>query len=277
MGEGQGEGGKTKTPPHQEAVMITAGIDVGIESLKVVILKDGKVLARGAGLSGGAKRAKAAEQVFNEALAAAKLKSADVAKVVATGQGKNDVSFAHDSVTEPVADVRAASFLYPKATSVVDVGADQTRVMILGPQNSISEVVMNQKCAAGLGIFLKSMARTLGMTLDEMSGVKGNSHSNVVVNDGCSVFAEMDAFSLMNRNIPREDIARAVIEAVAVRVNSILNDKVKPAKDTTVLVGGVSKNKAVVEALKKRSGINFMIPEQAEYAGALGAALIAAG
>ncbi len=254
--------------------MITAGIDVGIESLKAVILKDSKVLARGAGLSGGANRPKTAEQVWKDTLAAAKLKPADVAKVVATGQGKQDVSFAQDRITEPVAAAWAARFLYPKATAVVDIGADQVRVVILGKGDAILEVVMNQKCAAGLGIFLKSMARTLGMTLDEMGSLSGN--GKAVVNDGCSVFAEMDALGLLNRNIPREDVARAAVEAVAVRVSSILNDKVKPTKDATVLVGGVSHNKAVVAALKSRSGINFIVPEQAEYAGALGAALMAA-
>jgi benzoyl-CoA reductase subunit D len=257
--------------------MITAGIDVGIESLKAVILKDRKVLARGTGLSGGADRAKVAEQVWNDTLASAKLKPGDVSKVIATGQGKNDVAFASDRVTEPVADARAARFLYPEATSVVDIGADQVRVVALGAGGNILEVVMNQKCAAGLGIFLKSMARTLGMTLDEMSRLGGNSHHGAVVNDGCAVFAEMDALGLLNRNVPREDIARAVIEAVAVRINSILNDKVKPAKDTTVLVGGLSRNKAVVDALKRRSENNFLVPARAEYAGALGAALIAAG
>jgi predicted CoA-substrate-specific enzyme activase len=255
--------------------MITAGIDVGIENLKTVILKDGKVLARGADLSGGANRGKVAEKVWSEALASVKLKPGDVSRVFATGQGKNDVAFASDRVTEPVADTRAARFLYPKATSVVDIGADQVRVVILGKGDSILEVVMNQKCAAGLGIFLKSMARTLGMTLDEMSSISGTGKS--IVNDGCSVFAEMDALGLLNRDIPREDIVRAITEAVAVRVSSILNDKIKPTKDTTVLVGGLSRNKAVVAALKKRSAIDFLIPEQAEYAGALGAALIAAG
>lgn len=255
--------------------MITAGIDVGIESLKAVILKDGKVLARGIGLSGGANRAKIVEQVWSEALAAARLKPADIGKVIASGQGKNDVRFADDRVVEPVADAWAARFLYPKATCVVDIGADQARVVTLG-KDGITEVVMNQKCAAGLGILLKSIARTLGMTLEEMSGLSGNPAGGVTVNDGCAVFAEMDAFSLLNRNTPREDVARAVIEAVAVRINSILNDKIKPAKDTTVLVGGLSRNIAVVNALKRRSGINFLIPEQAEYAGALGAALMAA-
>ena len=255
--------------------MITAGIDAGIESVKAVILKDGKVIARGAGISGGAKRGRAAEQVYNEALAAAKLKPSAVDNICATGQGKGDVAFANDRITEPVADARAARFLNPRATTVVDCGADQVRVIALGQGDTITEVVMNQKCAAGLGILLRSMARTLGMTLDEMGGLTGS--PKATVNDGCVVFAEMDALGMLNRNVPTADIARAVMEAVAVRINSILNDKIKPAKDTTVLVGGVSRNAALVDTLKRRSGINFIIPEHAEYAGALGAALLAAG
>lgn len=254
--------------------MITAGIDVGLEYVKAVILKDGEVIARGEALSGGANRAKSAEKVWKDALARAKLSAADIDKVVATGQGKHDVGFARDCIVEPVADARAARFLYSEAKSVVDVGADQVRMVTLGDGDAITEVVMNQKCAAGLGIFLKSMARTLGMTLDEMGRI--STATDATVNDGCAVFAQMDALGLLNRNVPPEDVALAVIEAVAVRLNSILNDKIRPPEDATVLVGGVSKNKAVVNALRKRSGISFMIPEYAEYAGALGAALVAA-
>jgi benzoyl-CoA reductase subunit D len=110
-----------------------------------------------------------------------------------------------------------------------------------------------------------------------MSGLAGNPAGGLSVNDGCAVFAEMDALGLLSRNVPRQDVARAVIEAVAVRINAILNDKLKPARDTTVLVGGVSKNTAVVNALQRRSEIGFIIPEYPEYTGALGAALMAAG
>ena len=255
--------------------MITAGIDVGIENIKAVILQNGKVVARAEGLSGGANRARNAEKVYSDALAAVGLKSSDVSKVFATGQGKSDVAFASDRITEPIADARAARFLFPQATSVVDIGADQVRLLVLGTGNAITEVVMNQKCAAGLGIFLKSMARTLGLTLEDMGRLTGDTEA--IVNEGCGVFAEMDALGLLNRDVPREDIARAVMAAVAVRVNSILNDKVKPDAKTTVLVGGLGRNKALVEALKKRAGIDFLIPEHAEYAGALGCAIIAAG
>jgi predicted CoA-substrate-specific enzyme activase len=257
----------------QEIIMIIAGIDLGIETVKAVILKDGRVIARSAAPSGGANRSQAAEQVWSQALAAAGIKDSDVSQVVATGQGKNDVKFATRRVVEPVADAKAARFLYPSATAVVDAGADQVRVVTLDSADKIREVVMNQKCAAGLGLFLRSMARTLGMTVDEMGRVTGNP-PETAASDICPVFTELDAIAMIHNNVPKGDIIRAVHEATAVKINAILNDKIIPAKDATVLLGGLAKNIGLVSALKKRSGINFLIPEQPEYAGALGAALI---
>jgi len=57
----------------------------------------------------------------------------------------------------------------------------------------------------------------------------------------------------------------------------VLNDKMAPAPKTTVMVGGVALNKAFVNALKSRSGIDFVIPEDTVFGGAIGAALIAMG
>ncbi len=256
--------------------MITAGIDSGIENTKVVILKDGQIIARSIARSGGAHRADSAEQVWTEALAAAKLEPSAVSKVIATGQGKYDVKFANGKVTEPVADARAARFLFPSTRAVVDIGADQVRVVTLDSGDKIVELMMNQKCHAGLGLFLRSMARTLGMTVEEMCQISGNLPENVAVNDSCCVFAELDSIALIHNNTPKPDIIQAVHEAVATRINAVLNDKVVPQKETTVLVGGLAYNRGVINALKKRSGINFMIPEKPEFACALGAALIGA-
>jgi predicted CoA-substrate-specific enzyme activase len=176
-----------------------------------------------------------------------------------------------------VADARAARYLYPAARVVLDAGADQVRVVSLDGKGNILEVVMNQKCAAGLGLFIKAMARTLGLTIEEMSKLPAEAPPPALVNDGCCVFGELDAIAMIHNNTPKADIVRAVDEAVATRINSILNDKIKPEKSATVLMGGISRNAGVIGALKRRSGINFLIPENAQFGGALGAALIAAG
>jgi predicted CoA-substrate-specific enzyme activase len=253
--------------------MITAGIDVGLESIKVVILDGDKVLARTTCFSGGEKRAKAIDGVWAEALKVAGISADDVSKVISTGQGKLDAAVADGNIVEIVADARAARFVSAKATSVVDIGADQTRVVTLGAGNAIEEVVFNQKCMAGLGLLLETIASRLELSLDEISNIPAG--GDVVANDGCPVFAELDALEFLNNGVPKEKIAGAVTEVAVVRLNSILNDKVIPAKDSTVLIGGVAKNKSVMDALKKRSGIDFIIPEAPEYGGALGAAVSA--
>ena len=109
-----------------------------------------------------------------------------------------------------------------------------------------------------------------------MSRTEGNSNGVKEVNDACSVFATLDAVNLLHDGVAPSEIAQAIHRAMAVRINSVLNDKVIPGRDTTVLMGGVARNPAVIAALTERSGINFKIPEQPEYAGALGAALEAA-
>lgn len=257
--------------------MITAGVDVGVDAVKVVVLKDGKVLSRSTASSGGGDRGASAEGAFQEALKSAGIKSADVNKVVATGQGKNDVRAAVQRVVEPVAAARAARYLYPSARAVVDVGADQIRLVVMDNAGKIEEAVLNQKCAAGIGVFLRSISRRMGISLEEMSRMTGKAADQVIVNDSCAVFAGLDAVALLQDETPAQDIAQAVHEAMAARINAVLNDKVAPPKNSTVLVGGVAKNEGIVKALKKRSGIKFMISDQPEYACALGAALIAAG
>lgn len=256
--------------------MITAGLDVGIENIKVIILQDGKVLARSSNRSGGANRSSSADQAWNTALKSAAISATDVDKVIATGQGKKDVRFAKTNITEPVADAAAARFLFPSAQSVVDLGADQIRVTTLGPQTTIREAVLNQKCSAGIGIFLEAMARMLGLTIDEMSRMPNGASAPVAVSDNCCVFGELDAVALIHDNVPKQQIVSAINQAMAVRINSVLNDKIVPDKKHTALLGGVAKNAGIVNILKKRSGIDFLIPEHAEFGGALGAALIAA-
>jgi activator of 2-hydroxyglutaryl-CoA dehydratase len=141
----------------------------------------------------------------------------------------------------------------------------------------IDEAVLNQKCAAGIGVFLRSISRRMGLSLEEMSRMTGKSAGQVIVNDSCAVFAGLDAIALLQDETPPGDIAQAVHEAMAARINAVLNDKVVPPKNSTVLIGGVAKNEGIVKALKKRSGIKFQIPDEPEYTCALGAALIAAG
>jgi predicted CoA-substrate-specific enzyme activase len=253
--------------------MLTVGIDIGFENSKAVVMKDGEVIGRACGASGGADRPIAAQAVMDKALDAAGVKASDAEKVIATGKGKFDAAMADDQVSEVIAAAAAARYFEPKVTSVVDIGADEIVVATL-TEDRIKEFVLNQKCAAGLGIFLESMAERFEIDLDELGTLEGP--ANATVNEGCVVFAELDALSLVNRGTDVREVAMALIEACAYRANSTLNDIYKPNTDCVVLLGGLTKNHAFVKALQRISGIGFVIPEDAYYGGAIGAAALAA-
>lgn len=255
--------------------MKTAGIDVGLESIKIVILDEGKVLAKNIAASGGGKRAENVEALWEKTLADANISAADVEKIVATGQGKTDVSFADRTVTEPIAAEKYAKYFCPKSTGIVDMGADQIRVVTYEDAEGETNVTLNQKCGAGIGTLLKYVTRRLDMSLEELSSITPDINKEVVVNDGCIVFAELDALELLNNGVAKEDVANALVVANSYRINAVFNDRVKPLDDSTILAGGIANNAAVVSALKQISGISFNVSEDPEFVGAAGAAVIA--
>ena len=255
--------------------MITAGIDVGVKTVKIVILKDNEIIASGMAPSEGLERGKVTDKLYNDVLKRAGVSASDVDIAIATGTGKTDVSFANNNVVEVMADVQGALRLFPAARTLIDAGAEQIRVVKFDETGKIVNYVLNQQCAAGLGAFVESMARALGVTLEEMSELSLTSRSDTLINAECGVYASLDVATLIHNNKAIADIARAILDAVANKINATVNLTI--IDEPIILVGGVARNEGIVDALKRRVGIELLIPKEPEMAGALGAALIGIG
>jgi benzoyl-CoA reductase subunit D len=254
--------------------MITAGIDVGSKNIKVVVLKDGKVAAKTIG-SGGFEQAQVAKQLLEKAIQEAGLRSEDVKHVAATGVGRDSIDFANSKVTDVTAAARGANFLYPGATTVIEVGAEESRGIKTDGQGKVIDSAVNEKCAAGSGSFTESMARALGMSLKEFAEKSMESTLRVPMNAQCTVFAESEVVSLIHSGTDKKDIARAVHDAIASRVSSMVR-RVKLEGDV-VLLGGLSYNPGFVKSLRENLEVaELKIPEGPEFVDALGAAVIAA-
>ncbi|MEM4733660.1 MAG: acyl-CoA dehydratase activase [Candidatus Bathyarchaeia archaeon] len=252
--------------------MITAGVDLGTQSVKVVILKDGQVLARSKVFS-GFDPAEAAEQAFGEALKQAGISSSDVLHVTATGSGMDLASNANSTVSMMGADAKAGVYLFPTARTVVDVGAEEARAVKCDDKGVMVDFVVNERCAAGAGTFIEAMARALEVKLEEMGPLSLKAERASSINASCVIFGESDVVSLIHRQESKPEIARAIFDAMADRVSSMMH-RLGITPDV-VLVGGVAKDVGFVASLKRKLGIEVLIPEYPEYAGALGAALVA--
>jgi benzoyl-CoA reductase subunit D len=94
------------------------------------------------------------------------------------------------------------------------------------------------------------------------------------INASCVIFGESDVVSLIHRQESKPEISRAVYDAMADRVSSMIHRLgINPE---VVLVGGVAQDPGFVASLNRKLGLNVTIPEYPEYVGALGAALIVA-
>lgn len=265
--------------------MITAGIDMGSRTVKVVLVEDAKVdgapqlkyVVKGKHIMfpGDLDADAAAEEAFGAALHAAGLARDQVGAVYATGAGRKMVRFATDSITEMSAGAKGVSFFFPQARTIVDVGAEEGRGIKTDGTGKATDFAGNEKCAAGAGSFAEAMSRALQLTLKEFGDASLRSDKSIPMNAQCTVFAESEVVSLIHSSTPKEDIVKAVLDAVASRVCAMVR-RVGIDKDV-VLIGGMVHNPGFVQSLKAAMDVEEVkLPDMPEYVSALGCALLAA-
>ncbi len=250
--------------------MITVGMDLGTQSVKALVLEDGKIVARAQEFS-GFDPTKAAEQAVQEALKNAQISMADVSNFTATGSGMELAPFSSGTVSMMGADAKAGTYFFPKARTIIDVGAEEARAVKCDNNGIMVDFVVNERCAAGAGAFIEAMARALEVKLEDMGPLALKAERASPINASCVIFGESDVVSLIHRQESKPEIARAVFDAMADRISSMVHRLgVNP---DVVLIGGVAKDVGFVASLKRKLGVDILIPEYPEFAGALGAAL----
>jgi len=253
--------------------MVTCGIDMGSKTIKVVLMEDDKIRSQHMILTGKNKE-ELAEQALDEALQKAGLSRQDIKRTIATGIGRKRVPFASDFITMPSAVARGIVRLIPSVRSVIDVGAEEGRAVRCDANGKIKDFATNEKCAAGAGTFVEVTARTMESELEDMGKLSLQSTKKIEMNAQCAVFAESELVSLIHAKTLKVDIIRAVHEAMAGRIDSLV--RTTEVEKDVALVGGVAKNIGFVDCLTRSLEVDILIPEEPEFVGALGAAIIAA-
>lgn len=252
--------------------MITAGLDIGAETVKVVILRGRQILSHSVVLT-GIDTKQSTEQALAEALHKAGIASDDIKHVTATGSGRKHAPFAYDQVTEIIADAKGTTWLFPTVRTVIDVGAEESRGIKCDVEGMVLDFARNEKCAAGAGAFVEAMAKALELKVEEMGELSLLSQKEIPMNATCVVFAESEVVSLIHTGVDKVDIARAVHDAIATRITSMVR-RIGIENDVA-FIGGVARNVGIVALVGKHMGIEPLIPENPQIVGALGAALIA--
>jgi len=252
---------------------IVAGIDVGSRSTKAILVDQSGRIVGSSETETGAFLAEAAERAFDQALSNAGMERDDVAYVASTGWGRYQVAFRHIQITDITCHARGAVHLFPGTRTVLDIGAQNTRAIRVEANGRVKSFRMNNRCAAGAGRFLERVARAMELDLESIGPVALRSQAKTPISSVCAVLAESEVINLVSHEARVEDILAGVHDSLTDRIVSLVRQMGTVEPEIT-LTGGVSRNVGMVHSLEARLDVRLNISPEAEYAGALGAALL---
>lgn len=252
------------------AQLWSLGMDVGASATKAVLLEDGVVRAR-ALCKSGADFGAAAQACLDTVVTTAGLKATEIERVVATGYGRRSVAFANKTVTEITCHARGCYENFPQAITIIDIGGQDNKVIVLATSGDRRDFKMNRKCAAGTGSFLEEIAAQLDTPLSALNDLARQATGDVELGSFCTVFAKTELLRLISAGTPLPEIAKAAYRSVVKRILEM-----DPLAGQVVMTGGVvAHNPIIVELVSDTLGHEVLIPDHPQHTGALGAALIA--
>ncbi|MCX7886052.1 MAG: acyl-CoA dehydratase activase [Verrucomicrobiae bacterium] len=247
------------------------GIDIGAATAKLVIVDENeRVVARSISRS-GVDYLRAAEQNLNEALATAGLTRGDIRRTVSTGYGRDNVPWSDARVTEIACHGRGAWHYVRRKMTLIDIGAQDSKLIYLDERGQRVGFRMNRKCAAGTGSFLEEIALRLGLPVSELNGLAERSRREVTLGSFCTVFTATEILAKIRAGERVEDIAKGVFRSVVKRIMEMgIPD------GALVMTGGVvAHNPYLVRLFEEAFGQPVIVPPDPQHIGAFGAALFA--
>ncbi len=247
------------------------GIDIGASAAKLVIVDGGcSVVARAVRRS-GVDYPQTARRLLDEALNAAGLNESQVSRSLATGYGRDNVAWAGSKMTEIACHGKGAFHHFRCAMTVIDLGAQDSKVIHLDGAGARTRFKMNRKCAAGTGAFLEEIAYRLDIPLADLNSLAARSTRETTLGSYCTVFAATEVLEKIRVGERIEDIVKGAFRSVVKRVVEM-----DAIDGTLVMTGGVvAYNPVLATVAEEAFGCPVCVPPEAQFVGALGAALFA--
>jgi predicted CoA-substrate-specific enzyme activase len=248
-----------------------AGIDSGSWNTKGALVDAAGRLVATAVVRTGADVQGAAERVLGELLARTGLSRPDLAAVWATGFGRHSISIADGSRTELDSHARGALQFVHGPLTVVDIGGQDAKIILVDAEGRRVAHKMNRKCAAGTGSFLEEMAMRLDVRIGDLPDLAAGFSEEIALGSFCTVFTGTEVLGLIRQGKRPADLARAAYRSVVKRVLEM-----ERIEGRVVATGGVvAFHPMVVALLEEAVGSKVVVPAHAQEIGALGVAVAA--
>ena len=258
-----------------------AGIDIGSSTSKVVIIDSNCNIRNSLVKKTGIDMVAIASEIFSQVKKESNIN--DISFTISTGYGRRIVDFSNGNVTEITCTARGAyqSFQSISPFSVVDIGGQDNKIILVRHDGTIETFKMNRKCSAGTGAFLEEIAWKLDLKVDRMNELAQKEINNIYnrndlvkpLNSFCSVFASTEILEKIRQGEPLEKLLISSYHSIIRRLfdMAIINKSVP-----IVMSGGVIQYHPIIKQILEM-GYEFTvhIPKKPQILPAYGAALLA--
>jgi len=159
-----------------------------------------------------------AEACLAEALSSAGASRGEIARSVSTGYGRDNVAWASDTMTEIACHGKGAFHHFRRAMTVVDIGAQDSKVIHLQADGRRTSFKMNRKCAAGTGAFLEEIAHRLDIPIGDLNGLAERAAKEVTLGSFCTVFTATEILERIRAGEKVEAIIKGAFRSVVKRI-----------------------------------------------------------
>ena len=254
------------------------GIDAGSTTIKAVVIDScDRIVFTHYASNEGDPVAAAVDIV--RAVRGALPEGCEIGRSCATGYGEGLVKSAltmDEGEIETMAHYRAAEFICPGVTSVIDIGGQDMKYLSIR-DHAVDSISVNEACSSGCGSFLQTFAQTMGTDVRSFARMAMESSSPVDLGTRCTVFMNSSVKQAQKEGADVRDISAGLSYSV-VRNALYKVIKLKEPSDLgerVVVQGGTFLNDSVLRAFELLTGREVVRPDIAGLMGAYGAALTA--
>jgi (R)-2-hydroxyacyl-CoA dehydratese activating ATPase len=251
------------------------GIDAGSTYIKAAIVDNRGDIRGYKVVPTGIDCRSTAREVFNELRDELGLSPSNIPAVISTGYGRRLIDIASEDVTEIKAHAAGGIRTSPegrKIGTIIDIGGQDSKVIVINEEGETKNFVMNDKCAAGTGRFLEVLSRVLEVAVKDLGPLSLQAETPCRINSLCAVFAESEVISLLARGEDRANIIAGIHRSLAKRVSGMARRA--GLESDVLLTGGGALNPGLVAAFEDELMRDIYVAENPQLNGAIGAAFL---
>jgi len=251
------------------------GVDAGSTYIKAAIVDNNGAVLGYKVVPTGIDCRNTAREVFDELCSEVGLSRPNVPDIISTGYGRRLIDIASEDVTEIKAHAEGGIRTAPdgkKVGTIIDIGGQDSKVIIIDEDGETKNFAMNDKCAAGTGRFLEVLSRVLEVAVEELGPLSLQAKTPCQINSLCAVFAESEVISLLARGKDRANIIAGIHRSLAKRVSGMARRA--GLEPDVLMTGGGTLNPGLVATFEDELMMDIYTAENPQFNGAIGAAFL---